>query len=107
MESKSNTMMAVLLIVGLVVGGGVGYFAAPPKTVEVEVPGETETVVEEVPALSGVIPIGALYANTGHIDTSGVAAQIAIEEVNEYVENLGLDLGIVNPNAPPTHLVTV
>jgi branched-chain amino acid transport system substrate-binding protein len=88
-------MMAVLLIVGLVVGAGVGYYAMPAKTVEVEVPGSTETVEVEVPALSGEIPIGALYANTGHIDTSGVAAQIAIEEVNEYVEDLGLDLEFV------------
>ncbi len=95
MESNRNTIMAVLLIVGLIVGGGVGYYAMPPKTVEVEVPGETQTVVEEVPALSGTIPIGALYANTGHIDTSGVAAQIAIEEVNDYVEDLGLDLEFV------------
>jgi branched-chain amino acid transport system substrate-binding protein len=95
MESKSSTMMAVLLIVGLVVGAGVGYFAAPSKTVEVEVPGGTETVEVEVPALSGEIPIGVLYANTGHIDTSGPAAHIAIEEVNEYVEALGLDLEFV------------
>jgi branched-chain amino acid transport system substrate-binding protein len=95
MESKGNTMMAVLLIVGLIVGAGVGYFAMPQKTVEVEVPGETETVEVEVPALSGEIPIGVLYASTNHIDTSGVAAQIAVEEVNEYVEDLGLDLEFV------------
>jgi branched-chain amino acid transport system substrate-binding protein len=88
-------MIAVALIVGLVIGAPIGYYAMPPKTIEVEVPGETETVVEEVPALSGEIPIGALYANTGHIDTSGVAAQIAIEEVNAYVEDLGLDLEFV------------
>ena len=92
MESKGTTMMVVLVIVGLVIGAGVGYFMAPTKTVEVEVPGETETVEVPVPALSGTIPIGALYANTGHIDTSGVAAAIAIEEVNEYVEALGLDV---------------
>lgn len=92
MESKGMGMMAVLLIVGLVIGAGVGYYAAPTKTVEVEVPGETVEVEVEVPALSGTIPIGVIYANTGHIDTGGVAASIAIAEVNEYVEALGLDL---------------
>lgn len=92
MESKGSQMMIVLLVVGLVVGAGVGYFAAPTKTVEVEVPGETTTVEVPVPALSGTIPIGVLYANTGHIDTGGVAAAIAIAEVNEYVEALGLDV---------------
>ncbi len=95
MESNRNTIIAVALIIGLVIGAPIGYYAMPPKTVEVEVPGETQTVVEEVPALSGTIPIGALYANTGHIDTSGVAAHIAIEEVNQYVEDLGLDLEFV------------
>jgi branched-chain amino acid transport system substrate-binding protein len=94
MESRGTGMLAALLIVGLVIGAGIGYYASPTKTVEVEVPGETQTVEVEVkvPALSGTIPIGALYANTGHIDTSGVAAAIAIEDVNEYVKALGLDL---------------
>lgn len=93
MESNRNTIIAVALIVGLVIGAPIGYYAMPQKTVEV--PGETQTVVEKVPALSGEIPIGALYANTGHIDTSGVAAHIAIEEVNEYVQELGLDVEFV------------
>ena len=93
MESNRNTVIAVALIVGLVIGAPIGYYAMPQKTVEV--PGETQTVVEKVPALSGEIPIGALYANTGHIDTSGVAAHIAIEEVNEYVQELGLDVEFV------------
>lgn len=92
MESRGTGMLAALLIIGLVIGAGVGYFAAPTKTVEVEVPGETVEVEVPVPALSGTIPIGVLYANTGHIDTGGVAANIAIEEVNDYVKALGLDL---------------
>jgi len=100
--------MIVIAIIALVIGGGVGYTMAPTKTVEVpvagqieyvDVPGETitvevpgETITVEVPALSGTIPIGSLYANTGHIESSGVAATIAIEEVNEYAEALGLDV---------------
>ena len=92
MESKGTGMMIVLLIVGLIIGVPVGYFVAPTKTVEVEVPGETTTVEVPVPALSGTIPIGFIYANTGHIDTTGPAVNIAVEEVNEYVKSLGLDL---------------
>ncbi len=92
MESKSTGILIGLVIVGMVIGVPVGYYAMPSKVVEVEVPGETSTVEVPVPALSGTIPIGALYANTGHIDTSGVAAAIAIEDVNAYVKTLGLDV---------------
>jgi len=38
------------------------------------------------------IPIGFLYASTGHIDSTGPAVHIAIEEVNDYVKRLGLNL---------------
>ncbi|MCK4265847.1 MAG: hypothetical protein KAX31_01100, partial [Thermoplasmata archaeon] len=84
--------MVAIAVIALVIGGGIGYIMTPTKTVEVEVAGEIEYVDVPVPALSGTIPIGALYANTGHIDSSGVAAAIAIEEVNEYVQALGLDV---------------
>jgi len=96
MQKNNYTMIAAVLVVGLLIGALGGYSLAPPTIVEVEVPGTTETITEtievKVPALSGTIPIGVLYANTGHIDTSGVAAAIAIEEVNEYVKRLGLDV---------------
>jgi len=111
MESKGNITI-IAAVIALLLGAGLGYVLAPAKTVEVEVevpgetvyvdvpgetitievPGETITVEVPVPALSGTIPIGVLYANTGHIDTSGIAANIAIEEVNDYVETLGLDV---------------
>jgi hypothetical protein len=32
-------MIAVALIVGLVIGAPIGYYAMPPKTIELEVPG--------------------------------------------------------------------
>jgi len=109
MEKIGSTTI-VAAVIALILGAGLGYLAAPTKTVEVDVggetvyvdvpgetvyvdvPGETITVEVQVPALSGTIPIGVLYANTGHIDTSGIAANIAIEEVNDYVEALGLDV---------------
>ncbi|KYH37133.1 MAG: hypothetical protein AYL28_005500 [Candidatus Bathyarchaeota archaeon B23] len=91
---RGTLLVAVVFIVGLVIGVPVGYFLMPAKTVEVEVPKVVEKEVP-VPALSGTIPIGVLYAATGHIDTAGVAAHIAIEEVNEYVKTLGLDVEFV------------
>jgi branched-chain amino acid transport system substrate-binding protein len=103
METKGNITI-VAAVIALIIGAGIGYVVAPTSTgdtVYVDVPGETEyievpgdtvTVEVQVPALSGTIPIGVLYANTGHIDTGGIAANIAIEEVNEYVNALGLDV---------------
>jgi len=109
MEKIGSTTI-VAAVIALILGAGLGYLAAPTKTVEVDVggetvyvdvpgetvyvdvPGETITVEVQVPALSGTIPIGVLYANTGHIDTGGIAANIAILEVNDYVEALGLDV---------------
>jgi hypothetical protein len=53
-------MMAVLLIVGLVVGAGVGYFMAPTKTET-----ETETVTVEVEPLAGkTVRLGYIVAET-------------------------------------------
>lgn len=103
METKGNITI-VAAVIALIIGAGIGYVVAPTSTgdtVYVDVPGETEyievpgdtvTVEVQVPALSGTIPIGVLYANTGHIDTGGIAANIAIEEVNDYVKALGLDV---------------
>ena len=33
MADKGMTLAVVLLVAGLIVGGGIGYFAAPTKTV--------------------------------------------------------------------------
>lgn len=98
MEKIGSTTI-IAAVIALLIGAGLGYAVAPTKTVEVpgetitiEIPGDTVTVEVQVPALSGTIPIGVLYANTGHIDTGGIAANIAIEEVNDYVKALGLDV---------------
>ncbi len=96
METTNTTKIIAIAIIALIIGGGLGYTMAPAKIVEVEVSGTTETITKtievKVPALSGTIPIGLLYSNTGHIDTSGPAAAIALEEVNAYVKRLGLDV---------------
>jgi branched-chain amino acid transport system substrate-binding protein len=84
---KGNTLAIVLLVVGLVVGGGVGYFAAPTKT-------ETETVTVETMPLDGeTIQIGYIESTTTNIEQT----QPHIEEImepayNEYADKLGYDV---------------
>jgi branched-chain amino acid transport system substrate-binding protein len=83
-------MMAVLLVVGLAIGGGVGYFMAPKETV----PGETTTVEVEVLPLDGkTIRIANLMSGTSALET-GVpwAEEVNTPAMNTYAENLGYDV---------------
>lgn len=89
LEMKGNTLAIVLLVVGLVVGGGVGYFAAPTQTEEVIV---TQTV-EAIPLDGKTIKIGYISSTTSGLET----AQPHIDEMmtpdyNEYASKLGYDV---------------
>jgi len=91
LEMKGNTLAIVLLVVGLVVGGGVGYFAAPTQT-ETETIYETETV-EVVPLDGKTIQIGFISSTTTGLEQ----AQPRIQEINEpdinaYAAELGYDV---------------
>lgn len=81
MEGKA--VLAVLFIVGLLVGAGIGYAAAPPRV-------EVVTEEVEVPALSGTIKIGAILSLTGGLATYAenekVALEIAEQEINAMLE---------------------
>lgn len=46
MSSESTTMIAVLLIVGLVIGAGIGYFMAPTY----EAPPPEQPLIPQAPA---------------------------------------------------------
>jgi len=91
MESK-NTMVIAALLVGILLGGAIGYTMMPPKEVEVEVPGETQTVEVKVPALSGVVKLGLILPTASNAENLGVATTLALEDLNAYVEDLGLNL---------------
>lgn len=84
-------MMAVLLIVGLVVGAGVGYFMAPTKTET-----ETETVTVEVEPLAGkTIRIGMIVAETPALEwDQPYAEQILQPDLNEYADLMGYDVDV-------------
>lgn len=85
-------MMVVLLVVGLGIGGGIGYYAAPPKIVEK--PGETITVtVEKAPLEGKTVQIGNIISSAAGIE-SGVpfANDICEPDLNEYAKLLGYDI---------------
>ena len=86
-------MMAVLLIVGLVIGGGVGYFAAPKgavegDVVEVQVPGPE---VEVHPLAGKTIQIGTTTSSTSGLETMVPFVDDILEPwLNDFVEQTGL-----------------
>jgi len=94
LEMKGNTLAIVLLVVGLVVGGGVGYFAAPTQT-ETETVYETETV-EVMPLDGKTIQIGLIASETTGLETTTPHAKDMIEpDVNAYAAELGYDVDFV------------
>jgi len=90
LEMKGNTLAIVLLVVGLVVGGGVGYFAAPTQ------PGEeviiTETV-EVMPLDGKTVRIGYIASTTVGLETATPHFKQIIEpDLNAYAAELGYDV---------------
>jgi branched-chain amino acid transport system substrate-binding protein len=85
-------MLAVLLIVGLVVGTGIGYFMAPSgETVEVPV----EVPVEVHPLAGKEIQWGVTSSSTEGLETTiPLVEEIIQEDLNDYADLLGLDLSI-------------
>lgn len=89
MEMKGNTLAIVLLVVGLVVGGGVGYFAAPTQTETVV---ETETV-EVMPLDGETIQLGYISSTTTGLETNQPHIEdMMTPDYNEYAAKLGYDV---------------
>lgn len=90
MEMKGNTLAIVLLVVGLVVGGGLGYFMAPTETV----PGETTTVTVEKAPLSGeTVRIGVIVSTTVALETApALYTNMMQADYNAYAQKLGYDV---------------
>ena len=93
MSQNSQTMLAVLLVVGLVVGAGIGYFMAPSgETIEVEVPGPE---IEVHPLKGKTIQWGVTASSTIGLETTQPLVEDIIQpDLNEYVDMLGLDIDI-------------
>jgi len=91
MEKSSTMMMAVLLVVGLVIGGGVGYFMAPKQAAG---EGETITITQEVLPMEGAtVRIANIGSGTTSLETGVPWAEEVIEPaLADYVEELGYDV---------------
>jgi hypothetical protein len=86
-------MLAVLLVVGLVVGAGIGYFMAPSgEEVIVEVPGDP---IEVHPLEGKLIQWGVTASSTTGMETTQPLVEDIIQpDLNEYAELMGLDIEI-------------
>ncbi len=86
MESKGMTLAIVLLVVGLAVGAGVGYYAMPPKV-------ETQTVTKteyKRPLDGKTIKIGYIASSTIGLETGQpLHKQIVETDMNAYATRLG------------------
>jgi branched-chain amino acid transport system substrate-binding protein len=88
------TLAIVLLVAGLIVGGGIGYFAAPQggngQTVTVTVPG---SVVKEAPLKGATVKFGYVAASTTSLETGKpYHEQIIAPALNDYAELMGYDV---------------
>jgi branched-chain amino acid transport system substrate-binding protein len=88
LADKGMTLAVVLLVAGLIVGGGVGYFAAPTKTVT-----QSTTVtqtVKELPLKNVAVKVGFIDSDTVDLETKKPYHEIMIQrEMNAYAKALG------------------
>jgi branched-chain amino acid transport system substrate-binding protein len=93
LEMKGNTMAIVLLVVGLVVGAGAGYFLAPSGDGGDGGDGDGGTVIVEVAPLEGVnIQLGYVSSTTVGLETTvPLVEDILTVDYNEYLDKLGMD----------------
>ena len=103
LRGATQTIAIALLVVGLIIGAAIGFFAAPAKVETVTVTAgaggvQTITITKTVTAagaagLKGEIPIGILLPQTGGLAADGkdmiAAAKKAIEDFNKYLEMIG------------------
>jgi branched-chain amino acid transport system substrate-binding protein len=85
-------MLAVVLIVGLVIGAGIGYFAAPTGEGETI----TETITVETNPLEGkTVQVGYITSTTANLETAiPLIKEIVEVDVNNFVTKLGYDAEI-------------
>ena len=85
------TLVAAVLVVGLLVGAGVGYYMAPSGG-----DGETTTVTVEKNPLEGkTIQIGDVVASTAALETSvPLFEDIIAVDINDYFSKMGYDVDV-------------
>jgi len=87
MENTNMTALAIVLVVGLLVGAGGAYLLVPPKTETV-----TETITVEKHPLDGkTVNIGCIVAD-GLEPKQTFFTEVVEKDINDYMDNLGLDV---------------
>lgn len=96
MADQKMMMMIVLLIAGLVVGTGIGYYVAPPKVTTITTT-TTQTIEVAKPPLDGkTVTIGVVvgFVEDLNINTPNIN-EICLPDINAYVKTLGLNTNFV------------
>jgi branched-chain amino acid transport system substrate-binding protein len=85
------TLAIVLLVAGLIVGGGIGYFAAPTKEVIVQGSGTTVTqTITEIPLKGATVKLGYIASTTTALETGKPHMEdICFPDINEQMAALG------------------
>ena len=93
MENTNMTLVAAVLVVGLLVGAGVGYYMAPAGDGG---DGETTTVTVEKNPLEGkTIQIGDIVASTAALETSvPLFEDIITADINDYFSKMDYDVDV-------------
>ncbi len=90
MEMKGNTLAIVLLVVGLVVGAGAGYFLAPSG--DGGDGGDGTVTVVQAPLEGKNIQLGYISSTTVGLETTvPLVDEILTPDYNAYLAKLGMD----------------
>jgi branched-chain amino acid transport system substrate-binding protein len=96
MEMKGNTLAIILLVAGLIVGGGVGYFAAPreaPADGDGDGDGGQPQIIEKIPLDGTTVQLGWIASSTNTLETSAPhVTDIMQPDYNAYAQKLGYDI---------------
>jgi branched-chain amino acid transport system substrate-binding protein len=93
MENTNMTLVAAILIAGLVIGAGIGYYMAPSGDGGDGVP---TTITVEVNPLNGkTIKIGMITSSTAALETSvPLAEDIIAVDINDYLAKMAYDTDV-------------
>ena len=87
MEQRSTVLIIVMLLVGLGIGGGIGYYAAPAKVQEVEV------TVEKNPLEGKEIKVAEISSTTEGLETlTPFQEEVVLVDINEFLDKLEYDV---------------
>ncbi len=91
MENTNMTIVAAVLVVGLLVGAGVGYYMAPTGD-----GGDGTTVTVEKNPLEGkTIQIGDIIASTSALETGvPLFEEIIAVDINDYFKKMNYDVSV-------------